>query len=48
MSSAAETADSLLTIDFEAALAKLAWSQLQGAWQAPAELARHAIASGAR
>ena len=39
---------SLLRIDFEAALAKLAWAQLQGAWEIPAELARLAIATGAR
>jgi hypothetical protein len=39
---------SLLRIDFEAALAKLAWAQLQGAWEIPAELARLAIAVGAR
>ncbi|MEE8523183.1 MAG: hypothetical protein V3T72_04570 [Thermoanaerobaculia bacterium] len=38
---------SLLRIDFEAALAKLAWAQLQGAWEIPAELARLAIAAGA-
>ena len=45
---AAETASSLLRIDFAAALDKLAWSQLQGAWELPAELARLAIGSGAR
>ncbi len=39
---------SLLQIDFDAAIAKLAWSQLQGTWQLPAELARLAISSGAR
>ncbi len=43
-----QNADELLRIDFEAALEKLAWSQLQGAWQLPAELARLAIAGGAR
>lgn len=43
-----DSAASLLSIDFEAALDKLAWSQLQGTWQLPAELARLAIASGAR
>ncbi len=37
----------LLRIDFDAALEKLAWSQLQGAWQLPAELARLAIGCGA-
>lgn len=37
-----------LRIDFRAALAKLAPSQLQGSWQLPTELARLAIASGAR
>ncbi len=41
-------ASSLLRIDFEAAIDKLAGSQLQGTWQLPAELARMAIASGAR
>ena len=42
------SASSLLRIDFEAAIDKLAGSQLQGTWQLPAELARLAIASGAR
>ena len=42
------SAASLLRIDFEAAIDKLAGSQLQGTWQLPAELARLAIASGAR
>ncbi len=42
------TEAALLTIDYEAALDKLVWSQLQGAWQVPAELARLAIATGAR
>lgn len=37
-----------LRIDFRAALAKLAPAQLQGSWQLPTELARLAIASGAR
>ncbi len=41
-------ASSLLRIDFDAAIDKLASSQLQGTWQLPAELARLAIASGAR
>lgn len=40
-------ASDLLRIDFDAALDKLAWSQLQGAWQLPAELARLAIGCGA-
>lgn len=40
--------DGLLTVDFEAALAKLAPAQLQGSWQLPAELARLAIAGEAR
>lgn len=40
--------DVRLSIDFGAALAKLAPAQLQGTWQLPAELARLAIASGAR
>ncbi len=40
-------ASSLLRIDFEAAIDKLASSQLQGTWQLPAELARLANASGA-
>ncbi len=39
--------DSLLRIDFDAALAKLARSQLQGDWEIPAELVRLAIAIGA-
>ncbi|MCP3961562.1 MAG: hypothetical protein GY719_27285 [bacterium] len=43
----AETASTLLRIDFDAALDKLAWSQLQGAWELPAELARLAIRAGA-
>ncbi len=38
----------LLSIDYRAALDKLAWSQLQGSWELPAELARMAIAAGAR
>ncbi len=41
-------ASSLLRIDFDAAIDKLAGAQLQGTWQLPAELARLAIASGAR
>ncbi len=41
-------ASSLLRIDFDAAIGKLAGAQLQGTWQLPAELARLAIASGAR
>ncbi len=41
-------ASSLLRIDYEAAIDKLAGAQLQGSWQLPAELARLAIASGAR
>lgn len=41
-------APDLLRIDYEAALEKLAWSQLQGPWQLPAELARLAIGAGAR
>ncbi len=41
-------AESLLRIDYSAAIDKLAGSQLQGSWQLPAELARLAIASGAR
>ena len=47
---AAQKADerSLLRIDFAAALAKLAPAQMQGRWQLPAELARLAIAHGAR
>jgi hypothetical protein len=39
--------DVRLSIDFGAALAKLAPAQLQGTWQLPAELARLAIAAGA-
>ncbi len=42
------SAEPLLRIDFEAALDKVAWSQLQGSWQLPAELARLAVACGAR
>ncbi len=42
------SAAGLLRIDFDAAIDKLAGSQLQGTWQLPAELARWAIASGAR
>ncbi len=41
-------AETLLSIDYSAAIDKLAGSQLQGSWQLPAELARLAIASGAR
>ena len=41
-------ASSLLRIDFDAAIDKLADAQLQGTWQLPAELARLAIATGAR
>ncbi len=41
-------ASSLLRIDFDAAIDKLAGAQLQGTWQLPAELTRLAIASGAR
>ncbi len=41
-------AESLLRIDYSAAVDKLAGSQLRGSWQLPAELARLAIASGAR
>ena len=48
MSTGFQAASSLLRIDFEAALEKLAWSQLQGTWQLPAEMARLAIGSGAR
>ena len=48
MRSHAEDASSLLRIDFVAALDKVAWAQLQGTWQLPAELARLAIACGAR
>lgn len=40
--------DSILRIDFRAALAKLAPAQLQGSWQLPTELTRLAIASGAQ
>lgn len=40
-------ASELLQVDHDAALAKLAWSQLQGTWQLPAELARLALAAGA-
>ncbi len=40
--------DSLLSIDYRAALKKLAWAQLQGSWELPTELARMAIAAGAR
>ncbi|MEM7356562.1 MAG: hypothetical protein AAF657_37445, partial [Acidobacteriota bacterium] len=45
--SAEATAD-LLRIDFEAALKKLAWSQLQGTWQLPTEMVRLAIGAGAQ
>jgi len=48
MSEVFDKTPSLLQIDFDAAIAKLAWSQLQGTWQLPAELARLAISSGAR
>ena len=48
MSTGSIAAADLLRIDFDAALTKLAWSQLQGAWQLPAELVRLAIGSGAR
>lgn len=37
-----------LSIDFAAALAKLAPGQMQGTWQLPAELARLVIAAGAQ
>lgn len=40
-------ASSLLRIDFDSGIEKLAGSQLQGSWQLPAELARLAIAAGA-
>ena len=40
-------ASSLLSIDFDSGIEKLAGSQLQGSWQLPAELARLAIAAGA-
>lgn len=43
-----EKAEVLLRVDHEAALAKLARSQLQGTWQLPAELLRLAISCGAR
>lgn len=39
---------SLLAIDIEAELRKLASAQLQGPWQLPAELVRRSIAAGAR
>lgn len=38
----------LLTIDVGSELRKLASAQLQGSWQLPAELLRHALRSGAR
>lgn len=47
MNKTADNASSLLQIDYEAAIDKLAWSQLQGSWQLPAEFARLAISSGA-
>ncbi len=47
MSAGLVAAEDLLRIDFDAALEKLAWSQLQGTWQLPAELARLAIGCGA-
>jgi hypothetical protein len=40
--------DDLLSIDVEAEIRKLAQAQLQGAWQLPAEIVRHAIRTGAR
>jgi len=49
MSGPSETLDiaSLLTIDVDAELRKLATAQLQGPWQIPAELVRRALAAGA-
>jgi hypothetical protein len=49
MSAARETpVAGLLTIDVAAELRKLAEGSLEGSWQAPAELVRRAVASGAR
>lgn len=50
MSSSRRTLDvgELLTIDVGSELRKLASAQLQGSWQLPAELVRHAMRAGAR